>query len=89
MDAPAPLPQMSTPSVDEAAQHGLPDRARIVGMVDGIRGEGAEIEQVVAAGFERSRHLLLQREARVVTANRDSHGWVLAPYSLKIRVALQ
>src|SRR5262249_43360955 len=54
-----------------------------------IRGEGAKVEEVVAARFERGRHLFLQREARVITANRNSHGWVLAPYSLKIRAARQ
>jgi hypothetical protein len=60
--------------VHEAAEHGLPDRARVVRMVHRVRGEGAEVEDVVAARFERRRHLLLQRKTGVVTAARDSHG---------------
>jgi hypothetical protein len=60
--------------VHEAAEHGLPYRARVVRMVHRVRGEGAEVEEVVAARFERRCHLLLQHKTGVVTAARDSHG---------------
>jgi len=46
--------------VHEAAKHSLPHRAGVVGMIDGIRREGAEIEEIMAAGLEGGRHMFLE-----------------------------
>jgi len=63
--------------VHEAAKHSLPHRARVVGMIDGIRREGAEIEEIVAAGLEGGQQVFLEREPGIVTADGYAHG--LAP----------
>jgi len=52
-------------------------------MVDGVGREGAEVEEIVAVGFERRRHVFLEQKPGVVTANGDPHGSA-ALFSLKI-----
>jgi hypothetical protein len=60
--------------VHESAKQSLPHRASVVGMIDRIRREGAEIEEIVAVGLERCRHVFLEQKPGVVTAYGDPHG---------------
>jgi len=74
--------------VDEAAEQGLSYGPGIVGIVDGVRREGAEIQEIVAVGLERSRDVFLEQKPGVVTAYGDPHGSA-ALFSLKIPLERQ
>ena len=86
MEAPAPLPQMSMPASTKPRSTAWPDRPRVVRVIDGIRGERAEVEEFVAARLESRRYLFLERKAGVVAADGDSHG--SGAYSLRISADL-
>ena len=72
-----PLPQTHTPSVGFAAGHTAPDGRPVVGVVDRFGAVRAEIDDLVVAGFEMHDERPLEREPRVIRADRDPHDTTL------------
>ncbi len=74
MAMPTPLPHTRMPRSASPPATRARDRRRVVGVVDRAAGGGAEVAPGDAARVERLLERFLQREARVVGAERDDHA---------------
>jgi hypothetical protein len=74
---PMPLPHTQTPRLGLAVRHFATDGGAVVGIVDRLRAVGTDVDDVMFPGLEMHDERSLERETRVIRADRDPHDITL------------